>query len=118
MVARNPGGSIHLKNITGRLLAGSVAGGIEADIPADTPLGNSILSTQNGDISVRVPSDVSVTVDVECEASKRARDIASDFAGLWILERNGLVFAKGKINGGGPVQRLASVGGRIEIKKK
>jgi hypothetical protein len=115
---RSASGAIHLNNVSGALRAMTRSGSIVAEILRGHPLADSLLSTGDGDITVLVPSDTGVTVEAEVAGSRDTRSIVSGFPGLRISAAASSVVAQGKINGGGPLLRLACRGGRIEIRRQ
>jgi hypothetical protein len=115
---RSSSGAIRLTNVSGALQAATARGTIVAEILAGRPLLDSYLATGSGDITVLVPSNISVTVEAEDGGSSDRRSIVSAFPAIRIMRRDATVLASGRINGGGPVLRIVDGGGRIEIKRK
>jgi hypothetical protein len=115
---RSSSGAIRLTNVSGALQAATARGTIVAEILAGHPLLDSYLATGSGDITVLVPSNISVTVEAEDGGSSDRRSIVSAFPAIRIMRRDATVLASGRINGGGPVLRIVDGGGRIEIKRK
>ncbi len=115
---RSSSGAIHLNNVSGSLQAATARGAIIADILTGHPLGNSYLTTGSGDITVFMPSNLSVTLEAEDGGSADPRSIVSAFPGVRIVREAAGVRATGNINGGGPVLRIVDGGGRIEIRRK
>lgn len=108
------GGSIRLRGSSGALRAVTDVGSILAELMSGVRLQDSILSTGAGDITVSIPSNLSLTVKALNENGPGGR-IISDFSE--ILVRQG-VAAEGALNGGGPVLRLTSTGGTIYLKRQ
>ena len=115
---RSASGTIRLNNISGRVRAATGSGNIIAGILAGRALGDSLLSTRGGDITVFIPSNMGVTIEADTDGSHNWASIRSDFSGLRIMSRPSSLTARGTINGGGPKLRLTGSGGRIEIKRK
>lgn len=111
-------GAIRMANVAGSLRASTAAGNIVAKLMAGQPAAESFLTTAHGDITVLIPSNLSVTVRAQLEALNGLRRIISEFPGVTVRTRNGLAIAEGAINGGGPELRIAGTGGTITIKKQ
>jgi hypothetical protein len=115
---RSSSGAIRLTNVSGALQAVTARGTIVAEILAGRPLLDSYLATGSGDITLLLPSNISVTVEAEDGGSSDRRSIVSAFPAIRIVRRDATVIASGRINGGGPVLRIVDGGGRIEIRRK
>src|SRR5579883_2654856 len=115
---RSSSGAIHLSNVSGSLQAATTRGAIVAEILAGHPLLDSYLATGNGDITVLVPSNMSVTIEAENAGSDDQHSIVSAFPAIRIERRYSSVLATGRINGGGPLLRIVDGGGRIELRRK
>jgi hypothetical protein len=74
---------------------------------------DSYLSTGNGDITVLIPSNLSVTV----QAQDNQR-IVSEFRELAIRRQGPRVIAEGSLNGGGPLLQISGLGGTIFLKRQ
>jgi DUF4097 and DUF4098 domain-containing protein YvlB len=107
-------GAIRLANASGALRASTAMGSIMANLLGGK-LGESFLSTGNGDITVTIPSNLSVTIRAENEMADTLRRIVSDFPGIPVRLRGSQVVAEGAINGGGPLLRISGTGGTIFI---
>ena len=110
-------GTIQVKSASGSMRASTAVGSIIASYLSGRPALDSFLSTGSGDITVWIPSHLSVTIRARNEASGNVRTIVSDFAGIGVRSEGAAVVAEGRINGGGPVLRLAGNGGMIFIRK-
>jgi len=110
------GGAIRLTNVTGSLRASTAVGNIFATLLAGA-VAESFLSTGAGDITVFLPANLAITIHAQNDSAFDTRRIVSEFPGVVVKRQGVLVMAEGDINGGGPVLRLASTGGRIYIKK-
>ncbi len=115
---RSSSGAIHLNNVSGSLRAATTRGAIVAEILSGRPLLDSYLATGNGDITVLVPSNISVTIEAENTGSDDRRSIVSAFPAIRIVRRYSSVLGTGRINGGGPLLRIVDAGGRIQIRRK
>ncbi|MBL8176358.1 MAG: hypothetical protein JNK48_16905 [Bryobacterales bacterium] len=113
------GGPIRLDWISGRLRAETAVGNIVAGL-APERVRDSYLNTNSGDITVVLPSSISVTVQAENEAAGAMARIFSEFPEIRVLRLPALgkpLAAHGAINGGGPVLRLSAAGGIIHLKR-
>jgi hypothetical protein len=113
------GGAIRLRNVAGALHAFANSGSILAELVPGHAIADSILSTNAGDITVLIPSNLALTVQAMNESGGSGR-IISDFpqvraraAGL----PGGPLMAEGALNGGGPVLRVNVVGGTIYLRR-
>jgi DUF4097 and DUF4098 domain-containing protein YvlB len=111
------GGTIRVSNISGGLRASTAVGNIEAQILAGKPLTDSFLTTGTGDITLRIPSGLGVTVRARNESAGGSRRIVSDFSGIVGKRAGAAMVAEGAINGGGPIVRLATANGTIYIRR-
>jgi len=115
-------GAIRLRGVAGRLRASTASGSIFAEIPDGSVLRNSFLDTGLGDITVVIPSNLAVTIRAHnTPAGKKAR-IISDFPQIETSQPgvSGFepLFAAGKINGGGPLLKVAGAGGTIYFRRR
>ncbi len=113
------GGPIRLSGVAGSLFAATVRGGILADLLEGHALANSILSADSGDITVLIPSNLAVSVEAVSEPGPTSR-ILTDFAGIRVSSRGpgDRTVADGKLNGGGPLLKVAAAKGAIYLKRK
>jgi hypothetical protein len=115
-------GPIQLRNVTGRMRAITASGSIRAELDSGRELADSLISSNNGDIIVVVPSNLAVTVEAWNESPGRLRQIVSDFAEIRVLApeigRQYRTVAAGALNGGGPLLRIAAVGGTIYLRRQ
>ena len=120
--ATTAGGGIRLSRLMRGAIAETMAGPIEAEfIGARNSLTDSRFETSMGDIVVWLPSDVAVTVRAYIEMAN-GRRIRSDFEGLKITSEGGQygpreIYGDGALNGGGPVLKMQTTNGNIEIRK-
>ena len=110
-------GAIRVNNISGSMRASTAVGSIVAQYLKGLPALDSFLSTGSGDITVLIPSNLSVTVRAENEASGNIKTIISEFKAISVRSEGAAVIGEGRINGGGPLLHLAGNGGIIYIKK-
>jgi hypothetical protein len=124
-------GAIRLNGVSGSVTASTTLGNIVASFlgaglmpglsfgpkaPLDERLSaSSFLQTGGGDITVLIPSNISVTLQATSTGS--AGTIVSDFP-LRLNNRGATLTAEGLINGGGPVLQIAAKGGTISIKRQ
>lgn len=113
-------GAIRLRNVDGPLRAVTAAGNIIAELLAGRPLEDSLLSTNAGDITVYVPSNLAMTVVARNESGGAGR-IVSDFPEIRVRQDHAVAMplvAEGSINGGGPVLRLVARAGTIYVRRE
>ncbi|HWR52460.1 MAG TPA: hypothetical protein VN428_15215 [Bryobacteraceae bacterium] len=112
-------GQIQLQSVSGGMQATTAMGAIIAELGAGKQLRDSVLSTQAGDITVYIPSNVAVTVEA-VNASPGGNRIVSDFAEVRPRLQGGNMRseAQGSINGGGAILRLAAQGGTIYLRRR
>jgi hypothetical protein len=110
-------GAIALEKVFGGLRASTRSGSIVADL-AGKPLKDSTLTTGAGDITVFIPSNLSVTVRA-ISVSPGGRRIVSDFSEIrtQVLPAGARVEAQGALNGGGPLLRLTALEGAIYLRR-
>lgn len=111
-------GAIALESVFGGLQVSTHSGSILADL-AEKPLRDSALTTGAGDITVLIPSNLSVTVQA-ISASPGGRRIVSDFPEIRtrVLPAGARAEAEGVLNGGGPLLRLTTLGGSIYLRRQ
>ena len=120
--ANTQSGGIKLRKLTRGVTAQTTAGPIEAEfITKRGDFTDSHLETTVGDIIVYLPSDLAATVKASIELAN-GHNIFTDFDGVKVKKEGGQygpleVYADGKINGGGPVLKLHTTNGNIEIRK-
>jgi hypothetical protein len=114
------GGAIRLRNVTGALHASANSGDILAQLVAGHPFADSLLSTNAGDITVFIPSNLALTIQATNESGGAGR-IISDFAQVrpqTAAQPAGQTVAAGALNGGGPVLRVNVMGGTIYLRRE
>ncbi len=113
-------GAIRLRNVDGPLRAATAAGNIIAELLAGHAIENSLLSTNAGDITVLIPSNIAMTVMARNE-SAGAGTIVSDFPEIRVRGDRAVMaplIAEGSLNGGGPVLQVVVRGGRIYLRRE
>jgi hypothetical protein len=114
-------GAIRLREISGEIRASALMGSIVAEL-ARHGFSDSFLDAKSGDITVRIPSTLAVTVQAESDAAGRLGKILSDFPEIGarntIWAFGSPLRAQGAINGGGPLLRLSAAGGVIYLKRQ
>ncbi len=108
-------GAIRLAGVSGSVMATTTLGNIIASLFDARLLANSFLQTGGGDITVLIPSNISVTLKASSTAGVGA--IVSDYP-VRLSTRGAVLIAEGSINGGGPILQIAGKGGTISIKRQ
>jgi hypothetical protein len=115
------GGAIRLRNVAGALHVSANSGDILAQLVTGHPFADSLLSTNAGDITVYIPSNLVLTIQATNETGGPGR-IISDFAQIPVKTGGqsgmGPVVAEGALNGGGPVLRVNATGGTIYLRRE
>jgi hypothetical protein len=114
------GGAIRLRNVGGALHASANSGNILAQLAASFPFADSLLSTNAGDITVFIPSNLALTIQATNETGGTGR-IISDFAQVRPQtggQPGAAVMAEGALNGGGPMLRVNAMGGTIYLRRE
>ncbi len=117
--AETGGGSIHLTGLAHGVHVETGAGGIIVEFVSGASLTDSALETSSGDVTVYLPANVGVTVRGAIEAGSR-NSVRSDFAELRVVSDSGQwgpheVLVEGKLNGGGPLLKIRTTTGKIEV---
>jgi hypothetical protein len=116
------GGPIRLRNVGGPLRASTAAGSILAELLSGNRIEDSTLSTNAGDITVFIASNLPLTVAARNESAGALGRIISDFPEIQVkaLSQTGAspVVAGGALNGGGPLLRINVVGGTIYLRRE
>jgi TonB family protein len=126
MEVESNGGSVCLTRVAGAVQAATGGGNIQAWISPDSGsltgrvslAGASQLSAGTGDIVVFLPKNLAATIDASIENGGAGRITADPALALnFQMEANraGLIRAFGTINGGGPVLKLRTTGGKIRL---
>lgn len=116
------GGPIRLKNVGGPLRASTSAGSILAELLSGNRIEDSMLSTNAGDVTVFIASNLPLTVSARNESAGALGRIISDFPEIHVRTASVAgatpVIAEGALNGGGPVLRINVVGGTIYLRRQ
>jgi DUF4097 and DUF4098 domain-containing protein YvlB len=114
------GGAIRLRDAGGAVRAFANSGSILAELGAGKTFENSILSTNAGDITVLIPSNLRLTVEATNGTGGEGR-INSEFPELHLRAPGfpgaGPAMAEGALNGGGPMLRVNVMGGSIYLRR-
>ena len=121
--ATTSGGGIRLSGLTHGVTAKTAAGPIYAEfIAAKGNFSESYLDTSVGDVIVYLPPDLPVTVRASIDAAVGHR-MASDFPEVKITQEGGEwggareIYGQGAINGGGPLLKIRTTAGNIELRR-
>jgi len=118
------GGAIRLRNVAGAVHAFANSGSILAELVSGSFAGkfmtDSILSTNAGDITVLIPSNLALTLQAAMNRAFGAyqfrfpqfRPRVGGIAGA------GPLVAEGSLNGGGPLLRVNVTGGTIYLRRR
>jgi TM2 domain-containing membrane protein YozV/predicted Ser/Thr protein kinase len=110
LLVQTAGGSIEIEKFTGPQVQATTKGGsISADFDA-APKADCELHTMGGSVTVRLPPTAAVTLDAHTLGGTVASDLPVQAEGQF----NGGTL-KGKINGGGPLLKLETMGGSIHV---
>lgn len=117
--ADTAGGHITIRGATGPVRADTAGGRIDVDLSAvkDSIGGTVDLETAGGDVTVRIPASLGVTISAVLEVSRRSRGdyrIYTDFP-LTIQEDDDNIIGRGDINGGGDRISLRTENSDIHI---
>ena len=95
-------------------------GSILAELLSGTRIEDSLLSTNAGDITVLLSSNIPITVQARNETAGNGRRIISDFPEIRIRNAGATIplMAEGMLNGGGPVLRIFASGGTIYLRRQ
>jgi hypothetical protein len=114
-------GAIRLRNLgSGPLRASTAMGSILAELLSGARIEDSLLSTNAGDITVLLSSNIPITVQASNETAGNGRRIVSDFPEIRIRNAGAAIplVAEGMLNGGGPVLRIFASGGTIYLRRQ
>jgi DUF4097 and DUF4098 domain-containing protein YvlB len=119
--ATNNGGTIKLLKLMKGVIAETASGAIIAEfVSGPGEFTASHLETNAGDITVYLPSDLPVTIKASIELAS-GHKLRSDFEGIKIAtegdEWSKTIYADGQLNGGGPLLKVYTTNGNIELRK-
>ena len=113
-------GAVKLAGVSGQVHVTTSVGSIFAELQAAKPWLNSLLNAARGDITVWIPATLALTVSAMAD-SPRSR-IVSDFAEIPVTQiavgDELRCTARGSLNGGGPVLRIAAGDGVVYLKRR
>ena len=116
------GGPIRLRNVGGPLRASTASGSILAELLSGNRIEDSTLSTNAGDITVFIASNLPLTVAARNDSTGALGRIISDFPEIQVkaLRQPGAspLVAEGALNGGGAVLHINVVGGTIYLRRQ
>jgi DUF4097 and DUF4098 domain-containing protein YvlB len=116
------GGAIRLRNVGGALRASTAMGSILAELLSGNRFLDSTLSTNSGDITVFISSNLPLTVLARNESAGSVGRIISDFPEIRArqISQTGMspMVAEGALNGGGPVLHVNVIGGTIYLRRQ
>jgi DUF4097 and DUF4098 domain-containing protein YvlB len=116
------GGAIRLRNVGGALRASTSMGSILAELLSGNRILDSTLSTNSGDITVFISSNLPLTVLARNESAGSVGRIISDFPEIRAkqISQAGMspVVAEGALNGGGPILHINVIGGTIYLRRQ
>ena len=112
-------GAVKLGGVSGSIQVRTTVGSILAELAMREPLMNSLLSAARGDITVWIPAELAVTVAAIAD-SPRSR-IVSEFREIPVtslrLDGELRCMARGSLNGGGPVLKVAAGEGVVFLRR-
>jgi DUF4097 and DUF4098 domain-containing protein YvlB len=121
--ASTSGGGIRLTGLTHGATAKTAAGPIYAEFVGGAgSFSESHLETSVGDVIVYLPADLPVTVRANIDAATGHRMI-SDFAEVKVSQEGAEwggpreIYGQGPINGGGPLLKIRTTAGNIELRR-
>ena len=115
-------GAIRIRNVAGAMRAQTAVGSILAEYLAGAGFEESSLMTGAGDITVMLPSNLSVSIQAVIESRGRLARMVSEFpeirvigTQMWPLRS---IAAEGSLNGGGQVLRINAAGGTVYLRRQ
>jgi len=118
--AESAGGGIRLKSISGPARATTSTGPLVAAFTRNATLATSFLSAGSGDLTVYLPSNISVTVKALNESTGWRGGIKSEFPDLRLKRPAsgfGAAYAEQSLNGGNSLLMLSVSSGSISVKR-
>jgi hypothetical protein len=121
VTASTGGGGLELMNLAHGVRAETGAGPITAEFASGGKLVESFLQTGVGDIVVYLPQDLRITVRAAIQ-SATGHKIRSEFPDIKVTSEGGqwgpkTIFAEGALNGGGPVLKINTAMGNIDLRR-
>ncbi len=115
-------GAIRVRGLGGPLRAQTAMGSILAELLPGMRMQESTLNTGSGDVTVFIPSNLSVSVQALSDGRNRMPRIVSDFPEIRVrpagAERLGAITAEGSLNGGGPLLRITANSGSVFLRRQ
>jgi hypothetical protein len=106
------GGNVTIDNFTGAYVrAHTMGGSVSADFAA-APKEDCDLHTMGGNVTAQIPDSAAVNLDAHTMGGSVSSDLPITTNGSH--PNNSL---QGRINGGGPVLKLETVGGNVELRR-
>ncbi len=116
------GGAIKVRTVDGPLSLNAVGGNVYAQMVSagKRALESSFVSSDAGDVTILIPSDLAVSIWATNETPGMRGRIISDFSEIRVMESRvaAPVRASGDINGGGPVLRVSTGSGNIFLRRQ
>ena len=113
LLIKTEGGGIMIQQFTGPNIQAITEGGsISADF-AIAPKSDCELRTEGGSVTIRIPNTAAITLDAHTEGGSIKTDLSVQSEGQF---RDGIL--QGTINGGGPLLKLKTKGGSVEVLKQ
>jgi DUF4097 and DUF4098 domain-containing protein YvlB len=110
-------GAVRVKTASGPLRVNTSVGSILAELLPGTRVQDALLAAGTGDVTVLIPSNISLSVMARNEAGGQAK-IVSEFPDVRIFGWNRPpVRGEGSINGGGPLLRINVADGTIFLRR-
>ena len=119
--ATTSGGGIRLNGLTHGVIAKNAAGTIYVEfIATKGSFTESHLETSVGDVIVYLPPDLPLTVRASIDAAM-GHHMVTDFSDVKVTQEGGEwareIYGQGAINGGGPLLKISTTAGNIELRR-
>ena len=112
--AKTAGGSITVEEVMGSVNAKTVGGSVKAYISRQ-PEGDCSLETAGGNVTAYLVEDIALDVDAQTTGGRVSTDIPVTTVVQGKIKNSRL---QGAINGGGPLLKLRTFGGNVQLQKK
>ena len=112
--AKTSGGSITVEEVMGAINAKTLGGSVKAYISGQ-PEEDCSLETSGGNVMVHVVEDIAVNIEARTTGGRVSTDVPITTVVQGKLKQNRL---QGTINGGGPLLKLRTFGGNVNLRKK